>query len=219
MSARACILCPDESLCRLFETELLYAGAVGRVVEIPPTEELPDLLILDGDAYAAKLTVAYAYAYATGCALLVFGGEEPPLPLPPRGVFLRRPFSLVELGGHLRRLLERANTDGALPIEPPAPPPRSAAPLPPPPLLELRPDGTVLVEGYPLPLSPAETAILECLYARRGETVPRETLASLLEGGGNILDVYVCRLRRKIEKPLGRRLITTVRGVGYRLEL
>ena len=33
-----------------------------------------------------------------------------------------------------------------------------------------------------------------------------------------IVDVYVCRLRAKIEKPLGRRMIRTVRGVGYTLE-
>lgn len=79
-------------------------------------------------------------------------------------------------------------------------------------------DGTVTVGGRTVPLTPAEQVILDYLLAHRGETVPRDALASLLKGGGNSVDVYVCHLRTKIEKPLGRRLITTIRGVGYRLE-
>ena len=73
--------------------------------------------------------------------------------------------------------------------------------------------------GKPVPLTPAETALLECLYAHRGEAVSREELATLLEGGGNSVEVYICKLRAKIEKPLGRRMILTVRGKGYRLEI
>ena len=49
--------------------------------------------------------------------------------------------------------------------------------------------------------------------------VPRAELATLLGGGGNSVEVYVCKLRAKIEKPLGRRMIHTVRGKGYRLEI
>jgi len=67
-------------------------------------------------------------------------------------------------------------------------------------------------------MTPAEYAILERLYARRGEAVTREELAALLGGGGNSVEVYICKLRAKLEKPLGRRLILTVRGVGYRME-
>ena len=79
-------------------------------------------------------------------------------------------------------------------------------------------DGVCTVQGSPLPLTPAEAAILDCLYTRRGETVPRAELATLLEGGGNSVEVYICKLRTKLEKPLGRRMIVTVRGVGYRME-
>ena len=80
-------------------------------------------------------------------------------------------------------------------------------------------DGVLTVLGKPVPLTPAETALLECLYAHRGEAVSREELATLLGGGGNSVEVYVCKLRAKIEKPLGRRMIVTVRGKGYRLEI
>ena len=47
----------------------------------------------------------------------------------------------------------------------------------------------------------------------------REELAALLGGGGHSVEVYVCKLRTKLEKPLGRRLIHTVRGVGYRMDV
>ncbi|BCL78911.1 DNA-binding response regulator [Ktedonobacteria bacterium brp13] len=34
----------------------------------------------------------------------------------------------------------------------------------------------------------------------------------------NVIDVYVRRLRRKIDDPFAVKLLTTVRGVGYRLQ-
>jgi two-component system OmpR family response regulator len=33
-----------------------------------------------------------------------------------------------------------------------------------------------------------------------------------------VVDVYVAYLRKKLEQPFGRRLIRTVRGVGYTLD-
>ena len=38
------------------------------------------------------------------------------------------------------------------------------------------------------------------------------------DGSPNIVDVYVGYLRKKLERPFGRRLIRTVRGVGFVLE-
>jgi DNA-binding response OmpR family regulator len=37
-------------------------------------------------------------------------------------------------------------------------------------------------------------------------------------GDPNIVDVYVSRLRDRIDRPFGRATLQTVRGVGYRLE-
>jgi two-component system OmpR family response regulator len=37
-------------------------------------------------------------------------------------------------------------------------------------------------------------------------------------GDPNIVEVYVRRLRNKIDRPYGREAITTRRGVGYRLD-
>jgi two-component system OmpR family response regulator len=38
------------------------------------------------------------------------------------------------------------------------------------------------------------------------------------DGSPNVVDVYIGYLRRKLEDPSGRRLIRTVRGVGFQLE-
>ena len=37
------------------------------------------------------------------------------------------------------------------------------------------------------------------------------------DGDANIVEVYVGYLRRKIDRPFGRRSLETVRGAGYRL--
>ena len=83
--------------------------------------------------------------------------------------------------------------------------------------------GTVSVRGVSIALTPKEVSLLQCLMERRGEAVPREVLSDRLatagkESDSNKTEVYLCYLRRKLEKPTGRRWITTVRGVGYRLE-
>lgn len=82
-------------------------------------------------------------------------------------------------------------------------------------------DGTVLVQGEPILLTPKEAVLLQCLLEHRGEVVTKRQLAECLDsdhGASNEAEVYLCHLRRKLEKPTGRRIISTVRGVGYRLE-
>jgi DNA-binding response OmpR family regulator len=37
------------------------------------------------------------------------------------------------------------------------------------------------------------------------------------DGDPNIVEVYIRRLRRKIDEPYGRRYLETIRGAGYRL--
>jgi two-component system OmpR family response regulator len=58
--------------------------------------------------------------------------------------------------------------------------------------------------------------------ARPGEVLSRiELLESAwdqaYENRSNIIDAYIRRLRKKIDRPFGRRSIETVRGGGYRL--
>lgn len=65
-------------------------------------------------------------------------------------------------------------------------------------------------------LSDSEYKVLALLCDKRGEAVGRDEISSLLGSSeGNIADVYICMLRRKIDNRLGLKLITTVRGKGY----
>ena len=65
-------------------------------------------------------------------------------------------------------------------------------------------------------LSDSEYKVLALLCDKRGEAVGRDEISSLLGSfEGNIADVYICMLRRKIDNRLGLKLITTVRGKGY----
>jgi two-component system OmpR family response regulator len=71
-------------------------------------------------------------------------------------------------------------------------------------------------------LTTREFDILEYLVRRAGQVVSkRDLLAGVWDfdfgGDPNIVEVYVGRLRRKVDDPFGRRSIETVRGAGYRL--
>jgi len=75
------------------------------------------------------------------------------------------------------------------------------------------------VGGETVDLSAREFALAETFLRHPGQVLSREQLLSQVWGydfdpGSNVVDVYVRYLRRK----LGADRITTVRGVGYRLE-
>lgn len=77
---------------------------------------------------------------------------------------------------------------------------------------------TVGYKGRSITLSDHEMTILTRLCECSGEPVSREELNALLgASGGNIADVYVCRLRKKLEDIDGRRVIFTVRSKGYKI--
>ena len=73
-----------------------------------------------------------------------------------------------------------------------------------------------------LDTSAREIELLEILMRRAGHVVPKRVLEDLLFGAGdtlesNAVEVYVHRLRRKLERAGGTTNIRTVRGVGYLL--
>ena len=68
-------------------------------------------------------------------------------------------------------------------------------------------------------LSENEYKLLSLLCEMRGETVTREQIDEILGATeGNMGDVYICHLRRKLDNQLGLKLIYTVRGKGYMLK-
>jgi two-component system OmpR family response regulator len=76
----------------------------------------------------------------------------------------------------------------------------------------------VTVDGLRVDLTAREWAVLEALVLRSGRIVPKSDLEKLVHGfdnevSSNALEVHVSALRRK----LGRELIETMRGLGYRI--
>lgn len=77
-----------------------------------------------------------------------------------------------------------------------------------------------VLAGAPLALPPRERSLLEALMLQLGSTVPKQKLIDALydlddEPSADALDLYVHRLRRKLEA--SQASIMTLRGVGYLL--
>lgn len=82
------------------------------------------------------------------------------------------------------------------------------------------------LDGHLLSLAPREMDMLLLLAQQSPSPVSRDTLARLIWETSNrtavvdnIIDVHIARLRKKIELPDTPRLLHTVRGVGFSLEL
>jgi DNA-binding response OmpR family regulator len=77
----------------------------------------------------------------------------------------------------------------------------------------------VRIDDRVVELSAREFALAEMFFRHPGQVLSRQQLLSHVWGydfepGSNVVDVYVGYLRRK----LGRSAITSVRGMGYRLD-
>lgn len=124
--------------------------------------------------------------------------------------YLVKPFAMRELLARLRALLRRQSpyTNGRLEMGD----------------LVVDPvTHTVEREGRPIDLTPKEFALLEFLLYHPNQVVTRELIEQHIwnydfESESNVIDVYVRRLRRKIDDPFATKVLTTVRGVGYRLQ-
>mmetsp|Transcript_67071 Transcript_67071/g.185395 ORF Transcript_67071/g.185395 Transcript_67071/m.185395 type:complete len:234 (+) Transcript_67071:140-841(+) len=78
--------------------------------------------------------------------------------------------------------------------------------------------------GERIELTAQEFTLLTLLMRRRGEAMSRTTLAEQVwdmnfDSNTNVVDVAIRRLRAKVDEPYGAKLIHTVRGMGYVMEL
>ncbi len=123
--------------------------------------------------------------------------------------YLTKPFSFPVLVARLRALLRR--TTGRKPA------PVTAGDL------RIEPGERTVWRGETqVSLTAREFEVLEFLLRRAGQVLSKdEILAGVwdydFEGDPNIVEVYIGRLRRKIDEPFDPAMIETVRGAGYRL--
>lgn len=77
-------------------------------------------------------------------------------------------------------------------------------------------------DGQEIVLSAKEFEILEYMMRNKGIVLSREKIENHVwnfdySGGTNVVDVYIRYLRKKIDTPYEKKLIQTIRGVGYTL--
>lgn len=122
--------------------------------------------------------------------------------------YLIKPFNLDELEARVRALIRRGKMGSNIPLQ--------CANL----SLDVS-NKSATMNHTPLTLSSRELSLLEVLLSRVNKVVSKEQLLEALcnwneELGDNAIEVYIHRLRKKIE-PSGAR-IRTIRGLGYLLE-
>ncbi len=124
--------------------------------------------------------------------------------------YLVKPFAFSELLARVRSVLRRGSSRQPEVIE----------------VADLEidvPRHRVTRAGKRIDLSPKEFSLLSLFARRAGEVLSRTLIAEQVwdmnfDSDTNVVDVHVGRLRSKIDDPFERKLIRTVRGVGYVLE-
>ena len=123
--------------------------------------------------------------------------------------YLVKPFSFAELSARLRALVRRGGNERPAVLDVGD--------------LRLDPATRQVWRGEAeIKLSAKEFALLEAFMRRPGRVLSHLNLLEhawdfAYENRSNVVDVYIRRLRRKIDEPFGRRSLETVRGAGYRL--
>jgi two-component system, OmpR family, response regulator len=123
--------------------------------------------------------------------------------------YLTKPFSFVVLLARLRALMRRGVPERPSVLE--------SGDLRLDPATRTVQRGDVAVE-----MTSRETALLEFLLRRQGHVLSKQTILDNVwndefEGDPNIVEVYIRRLRNKVDRPFGRKAISTLRGSGYRM--
>jgi DNA-binding response OmpR family regulator len=123
--------------------------------------------------------------------------------------YLAKPFSIDELAARLRALIRRRSGEGLVRYR----------------VSDLSLDVATRVAQRGtrrIDLTTREFGLLECMMRAPGRVFTRTQLCQQVweyhfDPESNLVDVYIQRLRRKIDDGEPNRLIQTVRGIGYRI--
>lgn len=126
--------------------------------------------------------------------------------------YLIKPFAFAELLARVRSLLRRG-------VRQVIPDVLKVADL----VLDI-PKRRAIRDHIRINLTNKEFSLLELLVRSQGEVLPRSLIASQVwdmnfDSETNVIDVAVRRLRAKIDDPFATKLIHTVRGMGYKLDV
>ena len=183
-------------------------GSAGEILAALPDLAVVDVMLgpVDGFALAAelreRLDLPIVFLTARDCvadrvAGFALGADD----------YLVKPFALEELLARVRAVLRRSG--------------RHTEPVQAGDVLVDEAAGVAMRAGEPLALTPTELRLLAFMLRHRGAVLSKHQLLTQVWGydayDPNLVEVHVSALRRKLERA-GRRVIHTVRGLGYRFE-
>ena len=124
--------------------------------------------------------------------------------------YLTKPFSFEELVARVRALLRRISVSKTTDLK--------AGDL----ILDTQ-SHKVLRNGNEITLTPKEYAILEYLIRNKNKIISRTILTEHVydyhfDTDTNVIDVYINKIRNKIDKGFEKQLLNTVRGIGYMIK-
>ncbi len=123
--------------------------------------------------------------------------------------YIRKPFSFEELLARIRVLMRKNETELLV---------FSAG------AIELNIDKhTVTKEGKPVELTQKEFSLLEYFLRNKGKVCRRTRIIEKVwdlhfDYDSSVIDVYINALRKKLDEPGKTSIITTIRGIGYKIE-
>lgn len=127
--------------------------------------------------------------------------------------YLTKPFAFAELVVRIKSLLRRVNQSESFSNQ------LKVANL----SLDIA-KRTVHRDETVIHLSSKEFSLLQFMMERKGEVLPRSVIASQVwdmnfDSDTNVIDVAIRRLRKKMDDDFEPKLIHTVRGMGYKLDV
>jgi len=124
--------------------------------------------------------------------------------------YLTKPFAFEELLARVRALLRRQEMEKSVQLK--------VGDL----ILDTQ-THRVTREGKEIVLTPREYSLLEYLIRNKNRIVSRTRLTEHIydyqfDTSTNVIDVYINKLRNKIDKDFSRQLLFTMRGIGYTIK-